>query len=166
MSASHSASEYRVEKRRIEATLTLTGGHTVSGCFFVSVRGQQHEGPERVDELLNADDGFFPFERSTGGRPDTVLYNRSHIVAVALREPEAQRVPGYDVATRRSVALLLSTGTRVVGSVRVYRPEGHNRLSDWARDPSAFRFVETDDATLLVNVTHIVEANEAEDTRS
>jgi hypothetical protein len=163
MSGAQELSEFRVEKRRVEATLTLTSGDTVSGCFFVSVSGPQHEGPERVGELLNAGDGFFPFERAADDGPYTVLYNRPHVVAVALRDPEARRVPGYEVATRRIVAVLLSTGSRVVGSVRVYRPEGRDRLSDWARDPSLFRYLEADNETLLVNVAHIVAASEVKD---
>ena len=79
---------------------------------------------------------------------------------VALAEDEASRDPGYDVATRRFVSVLLSNGQRVVGAVRVYRPEGRDRLSDWARQPETFRYIETSDTTLIVNVAHIVEVSE------
>jgi hypothetical protein len=45
--------------------------------------------------------------------------------------------------------------------VRVYRPEGRDRLSDWARQPEHFRYVETpDDTTLIINVAHIIEVSE------
>ena len=37
---------------------------------------------------------------------------------------------------------------------------GRDRLSDWARQPETFRYVETDEATLLVNVAHIIEVSE------
>ena len=44
--------------------------------------------------------------------------------------------------------------------MRVYRPEGRDRLSDWTRQPETFRYVETDDTTVIVNVAHIVEVSE------
>src|SRR3954470_10001466 len=43
-------SEFRIEKRRVEARLTLTGG-TVSGCFFLAGSNASHSGPERVADL-------------------------------------------------------------------------------------------------------------------
>jgi hypothetical protein len=156
-------SEFRVEKRRVEATVTLSSGESALGCFFVAGGSARHEGPERVGELLNAETGFFPFERHDGGPPRTVLYNRAHLVVVELAEPEAQRVSGYEVATRRSAFMVLSNGRRVIGTVRVYRPEGRDRISDWARDALPFRYVETQDATLLVNVQHVVEVSEIEE---
>jgi len=44
--------------------------------------------------------------------------------------------------------------------VRVYRPEGRDRLSDWSRHGDQFRYIESSDATFIVNVAHIVEARE------
>ena len=55
---------------------------------------------------------------------------RDHVVMAALTENEASGDPGYDVATCRT-ARCCFRGQRVVGTVRVYRPEG-DRLSDWA----------------------------------
>jgi len=49
----------------------------------------------------------------------------------------------------------------VTGSVRVYRPEGRDRLSDWARNLDTFRYLETEEATLLVNIAHVIEVGEA-----
>jgi len=54
----------------------------------------------------------------------------------------------------------LSNGQQLRGSVRVYRPEGRDRLSDWARHGPRFRYLETSDATVIVNVDHIVDARE------
>jgi hypothetical protein len=56
---------------------------------------------------------------------------------------EAARDPGYGVATRRVVSVLLTNGERITGAVRVYRPGGHDRMSDWARQPETFRYIET-----------------------
>jgi hypothetical protein len=155
-------SEYRVEKRRAEAALTLTTGATVHGCFFLAGARATQGGPERVADLLNAETGFFPFEMNGAAAPYTVLYNRTQLVAVRLLENtiEAQLDPGYDVATEREVRIVLSNGAAVQGRVRVYRPTGRDRLSDYARVPDTFRYVETDEATLIVNSAHIVELRE------
>jgi hypothetical protein len=39
----------------------------------------------------------------------------------------------------------------------VYRPAGRDRLSDYARSSDAFRYVESSEATYIVNSAHIVE---------
>jgi len=156
-------SEFRVEKRRAPGTLTLANGEIVHGAFFVAGGSPQHDGPERVGELLNGATHFFPFERNDSGDPRTVLYNRSIIVTVALTTAEARLVPGYDVATKRTVSLQLSTGARITGIAGIYRPEGRDRVSDWTLDPAMFRYVETPEATLLVNVQHILEISELQE---
>ena len=153
-------SEFRFEKRRIHATVTLSSGHSTRGCFFTAAISTRDNGPERVGDLLNAEPGFFPFERHDGDNTTTVLYNRAHVVLIGLHEREERRDAGYNVATPRSVLILLTTGQRVEGTVRVYRPSGRDRLSDWARQPEAFRYVEAADTTFLVNAAHIVDISE------
>jgi hypothetical protein len=155
-------SEFRIEKRRAEATLTLATGTTVSGCFFLAASNASHSGPERVADLLNAESGFFPFELGDSSSPYTVLYNRGQLVLVSLagETVEAQLDPGYSVATERHVRILLSNGRSLEGKVRVYRPSGRDRLSDYARAPEVFRYVETAEGTVIVNAEHIVELRE------
>jgi hypothetical protein len=155
-------SEFRIEKRRAEASLTLSTGTVARGWFFLAGSRPSHTGPERVADVLNAEGGFFPFEVKDETGPHTVLYNSSQVVEVTLLEDtgEAQLDPGYAVATERHVEILLSTGHTVVGRVRIYRPEGRDRLSDYARAPQMFRYVETAEGTLLLNSAHIVEFRE------
>jgi hypothetical protein len=153
-------SKFRVPKERADAVLTLSSGESMRGCVFVAGGSARHTGPERVAELLNAETGFFPFEVQDGGSVRTVLVNRGHVVMVALADNEASRDPGYDVARRQTASILMSSGQRIVGAVRVYKPEGRDRLSDWGRQPEPFRYVETADTTFIVNLEHVVEASE------
>lgn len=153
-------SAFRVEKLRIGAVINLTNGATITGDFFVAQASPTLFGQERVAELLNSESGFVPFEVRESGGARTALLNRDHIVTVMVRDPEARRVPGYDIATARTVSVLMSDGRRIVGSVRVYRPEGRDRLSDWSRHGERFRYIEAPDATFIANVAHIVEASE------
>ena len=164
MSAHHvvaTASEFRVEKARALATLTLSNGMLLRGSFFISGNSRTHAGPEGVKDVLNAEKGFFPFEVDRRGGSDTVLLNREHIVFLELNDrSEARRDPGYDVATERIVTMLLSNGVRLRGSVRVFRPKGRDRLSDFARVEETFRYLETERATYIINVRHILELAE------
>jgi hypothetical protein len=146
------ASAFRFEKRRVEAVVNLTGGEAARGSLFVA--------GERVSDLLNQETGLVPFEMQTAEGVQTVLYNRTHIISVWVSEGEAARDPGYAVAKRRDIWILLADGRRLRGVVRVYRPEGRDRLSDWARQPETFRYVDTDEGTLLVNAAHIVAVSE------
>jgi hypothetical protein len=153
-------SEFRFEKRRADAIVAFVGGESVAGCFFIADGTSRHEGPERVSDLLNSESGFFPFEIRGLDGPETVLYNRSRVITVQIFDNEEQREPGYAVAMRRGVSILLSDGRRIDGAVRIYRPEGRDRLSDWTRQPELFRYVEGDAATLIVNADHIVSVSE------
>ena len=151
-------SEFRVEKRREAADVTLVTGATMSGVFFLASSSQLHTGPERIGDVMNFEPGFFPFE--SGG--ETSQINRAHVLKVVLPTLmiEAQLDAGYDVATRRHVKILLTTGETITGHVVVYRPAGHDRLSDYAQIDERFRYVELADRTVLVNSAHIVALTE------
>ncbi len=153
-------SEFWVEKRREAAEVTLVTGATVTGVFFLAGSSQLHAGPERVADVLNSEAGFFPFECNG----ETSLINRVHVLKVALPPQmiEAELDAGYDVAIRRSVKVLLTTGEMIKGHVVVFCPPGHDRLSDYAHIDERFRYVELADRTLLINSAHIVALNEVE----
>jgi hypothetical protein len=153
-------SEFRVEKGRADALLTLSDGTSVRGCFFVAGASVTHA-PERVRDVLISEAGFFPFQVGAAGDERTVLYNRAHVVMVKLTgDAEPRLEPGFEVATPRLVEMLLSGGTRIQGTVRIYRPRGRDRLSDFIRSPEPFQYVEIPDGTLIVSVAHIIEISE------
>jgi hypothetical protein len=158
-SVNSGTSEFRVEKARTDGTLLLSNGESVRGSFFVAGYSDMHAGPERTKDVLNADAAFFPFEvRHADGTSQTILYNRDHIIHVALEgNQEAHLDSGYRVATRRAVTMLLSNGKRLSGEVIVHRPRGRDRLSDFARSSEQFRYLETANVTYLVNVRHLIE---------
>jgi hypothetical protein len=160
METNSEISELRFEKTRSHASLTLTSGDTLFGCFFLAGASLRSTGQERVIDVLNDDLRFFPFEVHDNGPVRTVLINRAHVTFAILANPEARRDPGYEVATERAVSIQLSNGQQLDGSIRIYRPVGRDRLSDWAREPDRFRYVESGDATLIVNVAHVIQLTE------
>ena len=153
-------SDLRFEKRRSEAVVRLATGETVSGNFFTGGGSFRHAGQERIGDLLNAESGFFPFEMLGEDRPRTLIFNRTHVVTVTISSDEPRQDPGYDVATRRAVSILLSTGQRLNGTIRIHQPAGHDRLSDWSKSRDEFHYLETDSSTYLVNRAHIVEISD------
>ena len=160
-SASELKTDLRVEKSRVYATLTLSNGSTVHGCFFISGNSRTHAGPEGVKDVLNGETGFFPFAAGRTDHATTILYNRDHVVMVELQDKEEpRRNPGYDVAIVRNVTMLMSNGTRLHGAVHVFRPQGSDRLSDFARAQDAFQYLEAEHATYIINVRHLVELAE------
>ncbi|MBI4476583.1 MAG: hypothetical protein HY654_05380 [Acidobacteria bacterium] len=142
MNSEPATSEFRFEKQKTEATVTLSSGEVLHGCFFTALGVTWREGPERVGDLLNSEAGFLPFEVRDAGGVRTVLCNRTHVVAVAIATNEASEDADYAIARRRRVSIHLSTGARITGVLHVALPEGHNRLSDWARLPDRFRYVD------------------------
>ena len=160
---SHSVmSELRISKERRAATLTLSDGRQIAGSFFVAGSSDSHAGPERVKDILNSPNAFFPFEISDGVGAHTGIFNREQVIVVSLATDEANGEAAYDVATRRSVEMLLSNGARLKGLVRVYCPRGSDRLSDYTRAEEMFRYLETPDALLAVNFRHVLELSEVE----
>lgn len=152
-------SRFKVEKDRVAASLSLATGQTVTGCFFVLASLATAVGRERVGDLLNAEDGFFPFQRDDG---TTAQFNRAHVVFVRLPAGVDEELlePGYDIAQRRNVVMTLSTGARIDGTVAVHGPVGYDRLSDYARRAKHFQYVLTPFGSVIVNADHIVEVIE------
>lgn len=157
-------SELRVEKERMEATVTLSNGTSVRGFVFVSGYSPTHSGPERVKDVLNGERGFFPFEVADAGGVSTVLFNRDHVVMLVLpSDDELRRMSGYEVATRRTVSMLLSSGQRLEGLVHVLRPRGRDRLSDHAREGEQFWYLEGKNETLIINTHHVLQMSDDAD---
>ena len=143
--------------------MTLTSGNIVRGAVFLAGSCSRHAGPERVGDLLNRDAGFFPFEAAHDGGA-TFLINRAQVVSVRLLEQPDEPCldPGYAVAPEHRVSILLSNGTTLRGSVRVYSPEERLRLSDYAQGAETFRYLEAADGTFIVNAAHIVHLRETD----
>lgn len=155
-------SQFRIDKQRARAELTLTNGASLLGSFFLAPSRRTSAGQERVADLLNAEAGFFPFELAGERATVTVLVNRTHLIVVRLMDNrmEVRMDPAYDVAVVRRASLSLANGATLTGSVRVYHPEGRDRLSDFVRSAETFLYIEGDDDTFIVNAAQIVQIEE------
>ena len=81
---------------------------------------------------------------------------------VSLPTPviEAQLDAGYDVATRRTVKVLLSNGETITGNVVVYPAAGPRSAERLRAHRRAFSLRRAADRTVLINSAHIVALTE------
>ena len=119
-------------------------------------------GPESVRDVLNGESGFFPFD---AGAPkdstDDPLQPRPPGLCGAVRTRTSRAaIPATTSPSKRLVTMLMSNGMRLHGAVRVFRPHGSDRLSDFARAAETFRYLEAENATYIINVHHLVELAE------
>ena len=151
-------SELWIEKQRVEATVTLSDGRSMQGCVFVSAFNATHTGPESVKDLMNDGPGFFPLELKASDGAAIHLLNRQHVLFVTLaNDEELRQSADADVATRRSVTVVLDNGARLEGYVPVTGPRGRDRLSDHTRWGEAFWYLEVPPATVIVNANRVIE---------
>lgn len=152
-------SELRIEKRRVTVTVTLTAGQQFTGSLFLSAQAASHAGPERLLDLLNAESGYIPFELvSDVGQRQTLLLNRAHLSLVCAQsaQDDLEDSPGYRATAPKTVRLLLANGEQLTGVFRVERPAGRDRLSDGVSQGQGFRYLETENGVLAVNLAHVV----------
>jgi hypothetical protein len=156
-------SQYRIEKQHnVTASITLATGAEVRGRFFLADTATAHSGRERVYDLLNDPDRFFPFDvEGRDGKPSHVsLIARAHVLFATLDEPSTE-LPSDDLsigmAARKFVSLLLSNGVRLRGELLVVMPEGKDRVSDFANCEGRFQYFANRDQMAIVNFDHVVE---------
>jgi len=156
-------SEYRIEKQHhVTATITLVTGTELRGSFFLAETATAHSGRERVHDLLNESDRFFPFdiEGRDGKQSHVSLLARAHVLFVTLDEPSTE-LPSDDLslgmASRKFVSLLLTNGTRMRGELFIAMPEGKDRVSDFANCEGRFQYFANRDQMSIVNFDHVVE---------
>lgn len=154
--------EYQVKKEHhASGVVRLSTGSSIRGRFYLSGVTTEHSGPERVGDLLNREDRFFPFEvePQAGGSTHTSLLARHYVLYVKLdgHSSRGEGEAGLAMASTKFVSLLLSNGERLRGEIYYAMPAGKERLSDIASAPERFRYFGSKDALSLVNFEHVVE---------
>jgi hypothetical protein len=154
-------SQFRIEKsRKVKATIATATGPEVSGTFFLADATSLHSGPERVSDLLNESERFFPFEvAGPDGKVHVGLFARAHVLYVQLAPEslEAEGVAELAFASDRPVSLLLTNGERLRGELHVATPDGMDRVSDFANRGERFQYFGSRDKLSMVNLDHIIE---------
>ena len=120
-------SEYRIDKTRTAALLTLAGPRTVAGDLFVQPYTSRRSGPELPQDILNNSDAFFPFALESG---ETVMISKDHLVEAHVETnglADELAAAGMPAA---KVELSLSGGVSRVGTLYLEAPRERPRLLD------------------------------------
>lgn len=152
---------FRVEKRRVAATIELDTGKKLEGVFLCAPHSQEHAGRETVAELLNAAPRFVVFFAGEDARHE--LVNKRRIRLVRLGEADLPGDPELlaDFAEPRKVRLELESGDTLEGDTRVSAPVGHTRTLDLLNETGLFLHLDAGDDHLIVNLDFVVVAEGA-----
>jgi hypothetical protein len=144
--------DLRVPKRRAQVEVLMPGGAARQVTVFLSEFASRHNGPERLSDLLNAEEDFIPAVDAT---TDTVVFLNRHGIAAAriAREWEISRdePPGE----QHELEIALVDGTTLRGAVTVVLPPEHARLLDFLNDAQPFVRLAEREKVALVNKRHI-----------
>jgi hypothetical protein len=144
-----------VPKRRVEAEIALAGGERRPLVLFVAESAHDHDGPERVSDLLCRGGAFFPAADPATG--DMSFLSRDAVALVRLpRDAEPGDADELTIPTEHEVVVELRDGARARGIVSYVLPPEHSRLVDFLNDPAPFfRLFTSPDEVLLVSRQHV-----------
>jgi hypothetical protein len=141
---------FRLETVKKKVTVHCSDESTLSGFFFVSPTAFTHEGSERVEEVLNSDRTYLPFETDVS---EIVLLQKGSIAVVSLEDPEMKRDAFLYRRTCAEVHLI--SGRILRGHVRGDLPHGRARLSDFLNQGRMFFCLEVDGKDCLINSRYV-----------
>jgi hypothetical protein len=148
-------SNLQVPKRRVSIELLACGGERRAVTVFLSEFTPDHGGAERVSDMLNRDDVFFPALDHTTAR--TTFVNRAAVVLARIsRSLDAGDVDEVTIPTEHEVEVKLLDGEVVRGVVSYVLAPEHSRPVDFLNGRGRFfRLLVSAEHFLLVNKQHV-----------
>ena len=144
--------DLKVPKRRVQAEVLLPTGASHHVTFFLSEFAPNHNGPERLSDLLNARDEFVP---AVDASTDTMTFLGRHTIAVARvgRDWETtDALPGFE---ELELEITLVDGRTLRGLARYVLPPGRTRLLDFLNDEQPFIKLVEGEKVALINKRYI-----------
>jgi len=145
--------EIRVPILPLEVDFTVSDGSRLETTIFLAPNSPRHDGPETLDEFLNAARSFLPVR--SGG---SFLLLGSDAILVAKASPQApllSRLPGHVIANVYVVRVYLENGTCVAGALSSNLPPESSRVSDAFNQAGRFVPIECSDAVYLVRTDRV-----------
>jgi hypothetical protein len=135
----------------------MTAGAPRDGEIYVMERVPQHAGPETPLDMLNREEGFFPFRPKNDGAA-VLLVTKARTVTLTVPGTAAPKDPArLSVAKQARLELTLADGSRLSGWATLELPEHHSRLLDYLNSSQEpFFAIPTDDEIHLVNRAHVL----------
>jgi hypothetical protein len=140
---------YRIEKDRLDVTLTLVGGEELHGHIFVSPPAIGHTGSDEPSALFNNDEPFFPLELDSG---EMLLIAKAQVLEISglpLGDDDELLRASSPMAL---LQLTLAGGISHFGSMRLEVRADRPRLLDHLNESTQrFLALYTDNGVRLIN---------------
>jgi hypothetical protein len=144
--------ELKVPKRRVQVEVLIPGGGARQVIVFLAEFAPTHTGPERLSDLLNAEDEFVP---ALDVATDTMMFLGRHSIAAARVAHEWELGEQPEEGVQHDVEITLTDGTPLRGSVFFVPPHAGSRLLDYLNDEQTFVRLAEPEKVALINKRQI-----------
>ena len=147
-------SDLSVPKHRVEVRIAVGGGDWRTVVVFLAAQAEDHAGPERVSDLLERDEAFFPAQEVATG--ETWFVSRAALSAIRIPRGVERDEDALTIPTEHQVEVVLRDGERLRGAVFYVLPRDRSRVVDFLNvAPHFFPLLSPDGDVLLVNRAHV-----------
>jgi hypothetical protein len=144
--------DLKVPKRRVQVEVLIPGGGARQVIVFLAEFAPTHTGPERLSDLLNAEDEFVP---ALDVATDTMMFLGRHSIAAARVAHEWELGEQIEEGVKHEVEITLTDGTTLRGAVFFVLPHARSRLLDYLNDAQPFVRLAEPSRVALINKRHI-----------
>ncbi|MBI2838670.1 MAG: hypothetical protein HYX75_10160 [Acidobacteria bacterium] len=145
---------YSVPKASVKVKVVMTAGAPRVGMAFVAEAARDHAGHQRLEDMLNEPESFFPLATKSG----FVLLNKRNLLY--LTTTDAAETDYYinlrSVARREEVVLSLRGRHSTRGTLLIEMPAGMARVQDYINTNRAFLPLLAGRELALINSASIV----------
>lgn len=144
-----STDAYKIEKERLEVTVTLEGGAEVRGYIFLQPRIYGYTSHSEPAALLNDRELFFPLELDSS---DVLLLSKERVVDISGLPMDEEDELVRASSPMALVEITLAGGLTRLGSMRLEVRADRPRLLDYLNDcRQRFLMLYNDQGVRLVN---------------
>ena len=143
---------FKIPKVKAPLTIHFVGGNSVMGEVFLSPQSPYHAGKEKMLDLLNNEDFFFPLEAETTS--SIRLIHKNSIMYITTHEEKGK----HETVKPVGVIIIRSDGEEMAGDLTIEEPAHRSRVLDFfnGNDRLFFR-LGTKDKTYYINRQHVRE---------
>lgn len=150
--------QFRMIKRPVPVRVRLASGRQIAAWIQCAEHSEVNGEPERVKDVLNADDVMVPLWNEAS--QTNTLVNKRFVELVELVEGDLLDPATLELCERRHVSLLLSSGTGMRGNLLISTRPGQNRTLDFLNRGERFFYLETEIGMQVIHLEHVITATD------
>jgi len=129
------------------------GAKRIQGNIFLSPQSGLHYGEERVIDMLNDTNSFFPFELE-GPSPIRII-NKKNIISLTA----ADDLPAEEgLGKKETITVVLSSGRKMSGELIIDQPDYKSRVLDFFNsEERQFFTLFSESSTHYINIAHVID---------